>query len=1209
LKRFSTSVAALLIAVSPTAIVPAAKAQAAASPAPAAQSSQAPDANATPAPSDATAQQAATAPAAPAQAGGSIRGTIRSGAAAANPEKAEPSKAEQEKAAKSGVPLPGVSVTATNALTGDKYTTVTDATGEFAMVVPRDGRYVVRSELAAFAAGTKSVLLNASNREARVDLNMELQSRVQAGGTEAIAGASAMGLNARGTQALSLLGANAGALAAGVGGGQATLPSASGADTGSDSVSISGATGSTSAAFNFDAARQSMEDDRALQRSTQAQGSGNGSGGGAGAGPGGGFGFLMGGRPPGGGGAGAFRRFNPNAIHGSVVYQLTNSALNARNFSVSGVPESQPGYGTNRYGLVYSGPVIPKLLETDRDFLFLALIGNHGSTLTDQSSNVPTADQRAGYFPTTTPIFNPYTGNEYPTATAPDGSAAIQIPMAGTAACTAVGNVGCISPISQALLPYIPLPNETATTGADYNYRLLESQHTNTDQVSARYIHNFGQTSGGAMPMFMRGGGGGNSPTLRQNLNASFQFQHTSEDENQLFPDFGGKDQLYQYVLNLNYTVSKGHWNNTITAAMNHTDSESRNFFTDINNVAGNAGIQGVGLTPFFYGLPSLQFSGYGSGSEQQPSSRVQEVAQVTENFGLIHKDHNFRFGGDIRRIFLNVIGGANGSGTGALTFSGFATAPPGTTQGDAFADYLIGVPQQGTLQAPCAGSVPANVCTPGSPQYRLRADEFSLYAQDTWHANANLTILYGLRYEYFSPYSELSDRMANLDPNATFTDVAVVTPNEIGPYNGKYPHSLVDVFRDGLAPRLGLAWKAAKNTVVRAGYGINYNTSVYGNFVQDLAYQSPFALANNNTQATVGTFTIANALTNLGNSNCQTPPCITNNYAVEKNYRMGYVQGWNMDIQQTLGKGFLLNVGYNGSKGTHLDGLLSPNRILNYGASTPNAQPFDYEVSSAQSNFNALAVRLRKRLQGGIAIGATYTYAHSIDDASTIGGTSAVVAQQPLNLIGDMGNSSFDQRHVLKGDSTYELPFGPSGKYLNNGNWISHALAGLQLYGDFNIATGTPLNPYYEAASGEVSSGVTGSLRPDRISGSSLEGGPSQLAEWFNVNAYLAPCRLTAGTTTMLYLTSNCVPATYHFGSAARNSIPGPGTREFDMAFSKYVSFGDVRSLEFRATVNNIFNLVQYSNVTTALDSPHAGQVSSAAAMRNAQVIVRYRF
>jgi hypothetical protein len=624
---------------------------------------------------------------------------------------------------------------------------------------------------------------------------------------------------------------------------------------------------------------------------------------------------------------------------------------------------------------------------------------------------------------------------------------------------------------------------------------------------------------------------------------------------------------------------------------VNRTDSESRNYFTDVNNVAGNLGIEGVGSLPFFYGLPSLQFSQFSPAQEQQPSSRIQMTMQAGDYASWIHKTHNVRYGGDFRKISLNVIGGVQDPAT--------------KTGGLDFADFLLGLPQAASLQGPCPAGSPSSLCQVSNGKFYLRSNVFEAFAQDTWRVAPNVTLLYGMRYEYYGPYYEKQNRLANLDPNASFTDVDRVTPgNNVGTYGGAYPRSLVEPFHGGWAPRIGIAWKAAKNTVVRTGYGINYNTSQYGDFIQRLAYQNPFAIANNNTQTLSAAtpapdlFTLQNGLT-TEQSTCPSgslpPACLTNNYAVQKNYRMGYVQVWNIDIQQTLGKGIVLNVGYNGSKGTHLDGLLAPNRQLNVGAITPNAQVFDYEVSEAQSNFNALAVRLRKRLQHGLALGATYTYSHSIDDASSIGGTTAVVAQQPLNLIGDMGNSEFDQRHLLKGDYTWELPFGPKGKYLNSGNWISHAMSGLQFYGDYTIATGLPLNPYYAAAAAEVSGGVTNSLRPDRVPGSSLEGGPSQVKEWFNTAAFTLPVDANTGL--------------LHYGSAARNSIPGPGTREIDMAFSKYVQFADTKTIEFRATANNVFNLVQYSSVSTAIGSPTAGSVLSAAAMRNFTLLARFRF
>jgi trimeric autotransporter adhesin len=1102
--------------------------------------------------------------------GGVVRGMVRAGDG------------------KDALGLPGVSITATNTLTGEKYTTVTDASGAYGMAIPKNGRYVVRAELAAFAAGTKEVVLNATTRQVQVDLSMVLASRAESG-QDTIAGASALGMT-RGTQALAVMGANQGAQSAGLGGGNngASLPQVSGGDSG-DAVAIAGSSGATAPGFNFEAAREQIEDQRALQGTTETRSVDRYSDA---------RGFLGGGPPPGGGGASAFRRFNPNAVHGSFVYQATNSALNAQNFSVTGTPEPKPSYGTSRYGLVYAGPPIPKLLNSTKDFVFIAAFGNHGSTAFDQSGNVPTDAERMGTIATPInaqtgqpiPLVNPFTGVPYATNSG-TGQPLTQ---------TIIGcGAGCgINPITQALLAYIPQPNQANATAGQPNYRLLTSQGTNSDQVSARYVHNFGAGGGGGMPGGMRisGAGGSGSKTLSQNLNANFNFQHTSEDEVTLYPDFGGKDQLYQYVLNLGYSLAKGTWTNNISFIANRTDSESRNYFTDVNNVAGNLGIEGVGSLPFFYGLPSLQFSQFSPGQEQQPSSRIQMTGQIADNASWIHKKHNIRYGGDFRKIFLNVIGGVQG--TGAFTFSGFAT-------GSDFADFLIGLPQAATLQGPCPAGSPTSLCQPSNGKFYLRANVFEGYAQDTWRVSPTVTLLYGIRYEYYGPYYEKQNRLANLDPNATFTDVDRVTPaSNQGTFGGAYPRSLVEPFRGGWAPRLGIAWKAAKNTVVRTGYGINYNTSQYGDFIQKLAYQNPFAIANNNTQTlspanpAPDLFTLQNGLTteqSVCPSGSLPPTCLTNNYAVDKNYRMGYVQVWNIDVQQTLGKGFVMNVGYNGSKGTHLDGLLAPNRILNFGPTTANAQVFDYEVSQAQSNFNALAVRLRKRLQHGLAIGATYTYSHSIDDASSIGGSSAVVAQRPLDLIGDMGNSAFDQRHLLKGDYTWELPFGPNGKYLNGGNWLSHAMSGLQFYGNFTFATGLPLNPYYAAAAAEVSGGVTNSLRPDRVPGSSLEGGPSQLKEWFNTAAFSLP---VDGTTGLL-----------HYGSAGRNSIPGPGTREIDMAFSKYVSFGGTKSIEFRATANNVFNLVQYSSVSTAIGNPTAGAVTSASAMRNFLMLARYRF
>jgi hypothetical protein len=300
-------------------------------------------------------------------------------------------------------------------------------------------------------------------------------------------------------------------------------------------------------------------------------------------------------------------------------------------------------------------------------------------------------------------------------------------------------------------------------------------------------------------------------------------------------------------------------------------------------------------------------------------------------------------------------------------------------------------------------------------------------------------------------------------------------------------------------------------------------------------------------------------------------------------------VQVWNIDIQRTLPMNIVLNVGYNGSKGTRLDIVDAPGRNATESLS---GVLYEYEDSVAFSNFNALTVRLNKRMQQGIALGATYTYSHSIDNATSIGGnggSSAGIAQNWQNLLAEESNSSFDVRHQVKGQFVYELPFGPDAHYLTSGNFLSHAMNGLSVSGNFDFASGTPLTPHYEAAVADVSRGSTGSLRPDRVPGASLTAGGGTLDNWFNKSAFATPTDV--------------------YGSASRFSIPGPGTVSVNMSFSKTHRFGEMKTLEVRAIVNNVLNTVQYSGVDTTLGSATYGEVVSAAAMRQFSFLARYRF
>jgi len=218
---------------------------------------------------------------------------------------------------------------------------------------------------------------------------------------------------------------------------------------------------------------------------------------------------------------------------------------------------------------------------------------------------------------------------------------------------------------------------------------------------------------------------------------------------------------------------------------------------------------------------------------------------------------------------------------------------------------------------------------------------------------------------------------------------------------------------------------------VVRTGYGINYNLAQYGAMIQNFAFQPPFANTATNTTDVNGLFgasplKITNGFPSAGNT-------VTNNFAVNPNYRLGYVQIWNLDVQREFPGGVVMNAGYNGAKGTRLD----TQRAL----VVSGGQPFVYESSEGNSILHAASVRVRKRMAKGLGLSAQYVFSKSIDDASSIGGGGSIVAQDAFDISADRGLSSFDQRHKFTGNWIYDLPFGESRRFVPKGAW-SHILA-----------------------------------------------------------------------------------------------------------------------------------------------------------------------
>jgi hypothetical protein len=392
----------------------------------------------------------------------------------------------------------------------------------------------------------------------------------------------------------------------------------------------------------------------------------------------------------------------------------------------------------------------------------------------------------------------------------------------------------------------------------------------------------------------------------------------------------------------------------------------------------------------------------------------------------------------------------------------------------------------------------------------------------------------------------------------------------------------LVEPDRNNFAPRIGVAWKPFAKTVVRAGYGIHYNTGQYSSIVQQLAFQPPFSFTQTNIASPETPLTLENGFPVVA------PTITTNNFGVDRDYRLGYVQMWNLNIQREIRSDLVLNVDYTGSKGTRLDILRAPNRGPS-GLRIAGVQPFQWESSEGSSILHAGTVRLRKRLTHGVSIGGSYTFSKSIDNASSIGSGAAVVAQNDLDLAAERGLSSFDQRHRLSADYIFEFPFGPNRRWLS-GNGAGGKILGDWLWsGSFSLNSGVPFTARVLGDFSDINRGTNGTLRAD-ATGLPVRLNNPTVTEFFNTAAFT-------------------VPPPGQFGDAGRNTIPGPHTVNFNMAMTRNIPFGDTKALEFRLQASNIFNTPQFTAIDTTVNSRSYGRVIAAGSTRRVQLVARFRF
>ena len=725
---------------------------------------------------------------------------------------------------------------------------------------------------------------------------------------------------------------------------------------------------------------------------------------------------------------------------------------------------------------------------------------------------------------------------------------------------TQVQRAGITDPLASALLGYYPFPNLASNSNYNYQTQVLNNSHV--DALQLRLDKGIGQ---------------------RDQLRGAVALQSLRNDNTNLF---GFRDATS--TLGLNVTTS---WQHRLRSGLyldlgyrfSRLRSTIQPFFANRVNVSGDAGLTGTLQDPRNWGPPTLVFSsGIASLSDVQSAFNRNRSDALSGALRWYRGRHNVTTGGEFRREGFNYLQQQNPRGT--FTFTGAAF-------GSDLADFARAVPDVASINY-------------GNADKYLRHSVMNAYIADDWRLRPELTLNIGVRWEYGAPFTELKERLANLDVASDFSQVATVTSSaRTGSLTGQhFPSSLIRPDKSKVQPRIGLAWRPlpADSLVIRSGYGIYSDTSVYEATALQLAEQSPFArsIQVNN----------ADCAQNLRTAPTPCSATTANTFAVDPNFRVGYAQTWNLSAQRDLPFALVATISYLGVKGTRGVQDFLPNTYP-LGAVNPcPACPvgFLYRSTNGNSTRNAGTVQLRRRLRSGLTASVDYTYSRSVDNDSVLGGQGPVanatqssaaasgssrtpsIAQDWRNLRAERGLSTFDQRNLISFTAQYSTGMGAGGGTLLSG-WRGRVYKEWTVSAQASFGSGLPETPIYLTAVNGT--GYTGSIRPNRTAGDPYRG---DAKHYFNAAAFSAP-------------------SPGQWGSAGRNSLRGPGTYSFNASLARTFRIEKRYNLDIRADATNLLNHVVYSNynnvINPSLVSPLFGVPTSTNPMRSMQFTARFRF
>ena len=885
-----------------------------------------------------------------------------------------------------------------------------------------------------------------------------------------------------------------------------------------------------------------------------------------------------------------------NRFHGTVYEFIRNTDLNAAGFfkptlvgsSGISVPFQKPTFQRNQFGFNVGGPIVK-----NKVFFFLDYEGFRQVLRTLSVLTLPTQNELNGIF--VVPVRNPLTGIVYPA----------NKPLPASA----------INPLSAQIVTYfksipgLPVSGLASSGLAQNDYSVLVPFRDNSDKGDLRFDWQMSQSRSAFLRISDRKENAINFASIPIPLDGQTN----------------GHIRILDQQIALGFTQLLGN-NKVLDARLGLDRTKAGKFNLSIGNTAFStpntpAYIPGLPSNPVVAGgLPSISITNFSGFGRQSTNPQWQNPALIDPkvNFTWVRGHHSLKFGYEYEHVWMAV--NDNNPLYGAFTFGGGYSNAGGSTVADNYvADFLFG----NTSAFQLANYFVAH----------LTKNMHFIYAQDDWKASPKLTLNLGLRWEYGSPYGELNHNISNFDPvsqTVLTTAPGAVAGNGITPVSlgGVYGKTLVNPDLTDFGPRIGFAYSVDPKTVVRGGFGISYTHYTRAGSGDILGINAPQAQFAAVVQISP---TLANHCSSplpaqiIPNGSTQ-PSCYatadqgfpsglvttfnkaTDNITyIPKNTKDSYVESYFLSVQRQLAKNSLLDLAYVGNHGVHLEGFLNANQrnpALGFARPFPN-WPSDITaaVNEFFSNYNSLQVKYEQRFMGGLTLLNSFTWEHSLDNASASLEGNTPSPQDANNLGADYAQSDYNLPIANSTSLVYELPFGHGKRFLSSANAFAQTVAGGWQLSVINTAqSGTPFNLTYnpnsaQQLSPQISATYRGAneYRPNRVPGQPVTLGTKNRAANTGYVNYVNPAAFSLPAISVGGVTQS------PFGNATRNPGRSPAFNETDLSVNKkFITPVEGLNIEFRTEFYNLLNHTNFylpgniSGTQGAAAASGGGQITS---------------